>query len=150
MALVEVARFNDATEAQVAAAALRASDIAVLVQNEHWGQNQFYMQIAMGGFRLWTPAEDAAAAKAFIRECQSADPQALKWSVQRGSIGGLPMVALSLLLFLVGGLAWGWTVATARRGPTVARILVVAVLGALAVGGWWALLSLAATDGGPS
>ncbi len=38
MALVEVARFLELTEAQAAAAALRASEIPVFVQNENWGR----------------------------------------------------------------------------------------------------------------
>jgi hypothetical protein len=60
MALVLIARFADLTEAQAAAAALRASDIPVMVQNEFHGQAVFFMQQALGGFRLWVPEEDAA------------------------------------------------------------------------------------------
>ena len=66
MALVEVARILDLTEAQAAASALRASGIAVFIQNENWGQTEAYLQIGMGGFRLWTPQEDAEDAKAFL------------------------------------------------------------------------------------
>jgi hypothetical protein len=66
MALVEIARFVDLTEAQVAASALRASGVPVFMQNEHWGQTEFTMQMAMGGFRLWVPEQEAPDARAFI------------------------------------------------------------------------------------
>ena len=66
MALVEIARFLDLTEAQAAASALRASGVPVFMQNENWGQTEAYLQLAMGGFRLWTPEEEAADARAFL------------------------------------------------------------------------------------
>jgi hypothetical protein len=36
------------------------------MQNENWGQTEAYLQLAMGGFRLWTPEEAAADAAAFL------------------------------------------------------------------------------------
>lgn len=66
MALVEIARFLDLTEAQAAASALRASGVPVFMQNENWGQTEAYLQLAMGGFRLWTPEEEAQDARAFL------------------------------------------------------------------------------------
>ena len=138
MAMVEIARFTDVTEAQTAASALRASGIPVLIQNEFWGQNQFYMQIAMGGFRLWTPQKDAVDAKAFIAECRQSDREALNWGVQRGAITGVAPAFLGLFLFWLGGWApWGWTVAAARQRPTLTRIATVAVLTAITLGFYW-------------
>jgi hypothetical protein len=97
MALVEVARFLDLTEAQSAAAALRASGIPVFMQNENWGQTEAYLQLAMGGFRLWTPEEEAASAKAFIAACR-AEPSDRAPEVRDGPV----TMGLSLLSLLLG------------------------------------------------
>ena len=70
MALVEVARFLDLTEAQAATAALRASGMPVFLQNENWGQTEGYLQLAMGGFILWAPEEEAADARVFVAQSQ--------------------------------------------------------------------------------
>jgi len=66
MSLVEIARFAGLPEAQIAASRLRADGYPVLIQNEHWGANDFTMVIAMGGFRLWTPASEADEARVLI------------------------------------------------------------------------------------
>ena len=105
MALVEVARILDLTEAQAAASALRASGIEVFVQNENWGQTEAYLQIGMGGFRLWTPAEDAEDARAFIDDArQGADAAA-------AAVREFPVVTLgAIALAGVTGL-FGWMLA---------------------------------------
>jgi hypothetical protein len=66
MALVEIARFLDLSEAQAAAAALRASDIPAVVQAEA------YQPMSFGGFRLWAPSEEAEDARAFLAESRGA------------------------------------------------------------------------------
>jgi hypothetical protein len=77
--LVEVARFLDLTEAQSAAAALRASGMPVFLQNENYGQTEAYLQLALGGFILFAPESEAADARAFIvhsrREFTPARPE---------------------------------------------------------------------------
>jgi hypothetical protein len=108
MALVEVARFLDLTEAQTAASALRASDIQVFLQNENWGQTEAYLQLAMGGFRIWAPEEDAAAARAFIAACR-AEPSEI--APQGGPAQAAAGVGLALLL----GPAAGFIAAAFRR-----------------------------------
>jgi hypothetical protein len=75
MALVEIARMYDLTEAQVAAAALRASGIPAHLQNEHVAQANPLLQTAVGGFGLWAPEEDAADARAFLRARRRPPPQ---------------------------------------------------------------------------
>ena len=61
MALVQIARFADMTEAQVAASALRASGIAAVVHDGS-GQNYYLVQ----NFRLAVPEPDAADARAYL------------------------------------------------------------------------------------
>jgi hypothetical protein len=108
MALVEVARFLDLSEAQTAAAALRASGIEVFLQNENWGQTEAYLQIAMGGFRIWTPEEDAAEARTFIAACRAEPPEITPQ-------GGLGPTALGVGLLLLLGPAGAWLATAFRR-----------------------------------
>jgi hypothetical protein len=113
MALVEVARILDLTEAQTAASALRASGIQVFVQNENWGQTEVYLQIGMGGFRLWTPEADAADASAFIAESRRrSEPDAAK-------VEEYPVVTLGavLLATVAGLLGWALVPFLKRRRP---------------------------------
>lgn len=74
MSLTEIARFADLTEAQIAASRLRAEGMQVLLQNEYWGTSDFVMSIAMGGFRLWTPASEAEEARLLIAQLRAAVP----------------------------------------------------------------------------
>jgi hypothetical protein len=74
MSLTEIARFADLTEAQIAASRLRAEGMQVLLQNEYWGTSDFMMSIAMGGFRLWTPASEAEEARLLIAQLRAAVP----------------------------------------------------------------------------
>lgn len=74
MALVQIARIFDPTEAQVAAAGLRASGIATHLQNEHVAQANPLLQGAVGGFGLWVSQEDAADARAFLQLGRPAPP----------------------------------------------------------------------------
>ena len=115
MALVEVATFLDLTEAQTASAALRASGIQVFLQNENWGQTEAYLQIAMGGFRIWTPEDDADEAKAFIAACRATPPEiAPQGSVAQAAMG-------VGLLFLVGPAGAWMATALRRRASRIAE-----------------------------
>lgn len=112
MGLVEIARFHDLTEAQAAAAALRASDILVMMQNEHAGQAAFHLASAFGGFRLWVPEEDADDARAFIAACR-ADVR------PSPPTGGTPQTLATIGLTVLLGAAAGWLVPAlrAKRPP---------------------------------
>lgn len=68
MALVRIARIADLTEARVIEAALTAHDIPVAVPEAQFGQTDFLMQTALGGFQILVPEEHAAEAAAYIRE----------------------------------------------------------------------------------
>ena len=110
MALVEVARFLDLTEAQAAAAALRASGMPVFMQNENWGQTEAYLQLAMGGFRLWTPEEEAADARAFLATIpHAAGPPEPDTAGDRA----VSTLAVAMAIFL--GPLTGWLVAPFAR-----------------------------------
>jgi hypothetical protein len=66
MALVQVARFLDPTEAQVAASALRSAGMFVMLQSETLSGVNVNLVYAMGGLGLWVDEADAADAQTFI------------------------------------------------------------------------------------
>lgn len=133
MSLTEIARFADLSEAQVAASRLRAEGVQVLVQNEYWGGADFIMTIAMGGFRLWAPDDQAADAKALIAELRTAipapDPDDDEAVPAVSPAAGVARTGLALLMALVFGWAAGLLVAGPRRHPFVTGVVVL--LGAL-------------------
>ena len=133
MSLTEIARFADLSEAQVAASRLRAEGVQVLVQNEYWGGADFIMTIAMGGFRLWAPDDQAADAKALIAELRTAipatDPDDDEPVPAVSPAAGVARTGLALLMALVFGWAAGLLVAGPRRHPLVTGVVVL--LGAL-------------------
>jgi hypothetical protein len=66
MQFVEIARFTDLTEPQVAASALRASGIPVILHRQHLSQVNYNLLYATGGVGLLVPEDDAVAARAFL------------------------------------------------------------------------------------
>jgi len=71
MRFVEIARFTDLTEPQVAASALRASGIPVILQRDHVLQVHANLIYAMGGPGLLVPEADAEAARSFLDEIRT-------------------------------------------------------------------------------
>ena len=69
MDLVQIARFADLTEAQVAASALRASGIAAVV---HDGSGQNYY--ITNNYRVAVPEIDAVDARAYIATLRNEPP----------------------------------------------------------------------------
>lgn len=122
MALVEIARFDDLQEAQIAAGALRGAGLTPLLQNEQWGSVAFFMQRAMGGFRIWTPEEEAADARALIDACRQSDPAALDWTRHPQALSAAPA---SLFWALVDPQAGGWAWARLRRGFSLSAVIVI-------------------------
>ena len=132
MSLTEIARFADLTEAQIAASRLRAEGVPVLVQNEYWGGADYIMTIAMGGFRLWAPDDQAADAKALIAQLRGAIPapepedDASAPAVTRASPSvGVARTGLALLLAVFFGWAAGLLVVGHRRHPAVIGVVVL-------------------------
>ena len=141
MSLTEIARFADLSEAQVAASRLRAEGVQVLVQNEYWGGADFIMTIAMGGFRLWAPDDQAADAKALIAELRTSTPEPdpdddapIPAVPAVSPAAGVARTGLALLMALVFGWAAGLLVAGPRRHPFVTGVVVLlAALSALSL-----------------
>ncbi|MDB5431164.1 MAG: hypothetical protein JWP35_2280 [Caulobacter sp.] len=114
MSLVRVARISDLTEAQVIASALEAADIPTLVQNGGFGQADFLMQTALGGFGIMVPQERAAEAAAFIRQHRDTNPEILAAFDEASD----PEAAVEDA---------DWGVGRARRRGTVMRWIVVGI-----------------------
>lgn len=132
MSLKEIARFADLAEAQIAASRLRSEGVQVLVQNEYWGGADFIMTIAMGGFRLWAPEDQAAEAKALISELRAASPPPEELEDDEPAPRAAPPPAvgaaragLALVLTLLLGWAAGLVVAGRRRHVAVTGVVVV-------------------------
>lgn len=130
MSLKEIARFADLAEAQIAASRLRSEGVQVLVQNEYWGGADFIMTIAMGGFRLWAPEDQAAEAKALISELRAGSPPAedLEGEEPRpiadALAAGAARTGLALVLALLLGWAGGLLVVGRRRHAAVTGAVV--------------------------
>lgn len=97
MALVEIARFLDLTEAKVAAAALRASGMHAVVHSEEVGQTYYLLQQALGGFRLLVPDADAEDARAFIGQARAQPREPVEPARNRRPL------AAAVMAFLFGG-----------------------------------------------
>jgi hypothetical protein len=100
MDMVQVARFLDPTEAQVAASALRSGGMLVHLQGEVLGQMDVNLVYAMGGIRLWVPEDEAEDARAFINASRSQPSTLAPLPVAEATV----RTTLSFLLtFLMGG-----------------------------------------------
>jgi hypothetical protein len=152
MSLTEIARFADLTEAQIAASRLRAEGVSVLLQNEYWGTSDFIMSIAMGGFRLWTPASEAEEARLLIAELRGAaapplDPEdAAPAAPPDAPAARVARTGVALFLAMTFGGVAGFLVAGPRRargghhavlaGVAMALATLCGVVGLLLVGAW--------------
>jgi hypothetical protein len=149
MSLKEIARFADLAEAQIAASRLRAEGMQVLVQNEYWGGADFIMTIAMGGFRLWAPEDQAVEAKALISELRAGSPPAEDLEDEEprptadAPAAGAARTGLALVLALLLGWAGGLLVVGRRRHAAVTGVVValtaISLLSLLVIA--WAWLS---------
>ncbi|EJL36054.1 hypothetical protein PMI01_01125 [Caulobacter sp. AP07] len=152
MSLTEIARFADLTEAQIAASRLRAEGVSVLLQNEYWGTSDFIMSIAMGGFRLWTPASEAEEARLLIAELRGAaapplDPEDdAPAAPPDAPAAQVARTGVALFLAMTFGGVAGFLVAGPRRargghhavlaGVAMALATLCGVVGLLLVGAW--------------
>ncbi|MFT4252272.1 MAG: DUF2007 domain-containing protein [Caulobacter sp.] len=144
MSLTEIARFADLAEAQIAASRLRAEGVPVLLQNEHWGANDYLMTIAMGGFRLWAPDAEADEARRLIEDLRRApaDAETTPETSARPDVLGLGVVATragaALLLAATCGPAAGLLLDGKRRNGWLGGAAIgVAALCLLAVAALW-------------
>lgn len=136
MSLTEIARFADLTEAQIAASRLRADGVPVLLQNEYWGTSDYMMSIAMGGFRLWTPASQADEARALIATLRAARPEPDpedEASPDPAPVAGVARTGLALFLAVLLGGPAGWLAAAPlRRVGGTRQAVLAAAAGVLA------------------
>ncbi len=142
MAQVEIARFPDLYEAELAAAFLQSHAIDAVVADRHLSTIDPLMQRALGGLRLMVPDRQAAEATSLLARANAgefATDEGDDIAKSQGSVGlSAAVLAATALTGGMGGLA-----ASGLRGPLrPARIAGLVLIGAIVVG---SLAVLAAT-----
>lgn len=107
MALVQVARYADLREAQVAASMLRARGMFVVLPEEQITQTNFLLSQAVGGCRLCVAEDDAEEALALIAPHRVGDARALDWSNHPDALATAPSSVFWAIMDPTGGFAWG-------------------------------------------
>ena len=134
MALVQIARYADLREAQVAASLLRARGMLVVLPEEQITQTNFMLSQALGGCRLCVTEDDAEEALALIAPHRVGDKSALDWSRHPDALTTAPSSIFWAIMDPTGGFAWGrlrkkFTV-TAFLGLLLSVLVVAVVLAA--------------------
>jgi len=138
MSLVQIARYADLREAQVAAGMLRAQGMHVVLPEEQITQTNFLLSQAVGGCRLCVAEEDAEDALALIAPHRVGAPAALDWRSHPEALTTAPSSVFWAIMDPTGGFAWGklrkrFTVTAflgLLLGILVIAVLVLAMIGA--------------------
>ncbi len=128
MALVQIARYADLREAQVAASMLRAAGMLVVLPEEQITQANFLLSQAVGGCRLCVAESDAEAALALIAPHRVGDASALDWRTHPEAVRTAPSSIFWAIVDPTGGFAWG----SLRKKFTVTAFLAL-LLGFLVI-----------------
>lgn len=107
MSLVQIARYADLREAQVAAGMLRARGMYVVLPEEQITQTNFLLSQAVGGCRLCVAGEDAEEALALIAPHRLGDAAALDWKSHPDAVTTAPSSIFWAIMDPTGGFAWG-------------------------------------------
>ena len=147
MAQVEIARFADLYEAELAAAFLQSHAIDAVVADRHLSTIDPLMQRALGGLRLMVHDRQAAEATGLLARANAGEFATAEGDdivKSEGSVGlSAAVLAATALTGGMGGLA-----ASGLRGPLrPARIAGLVVIGVIVVGSL-AMLALTAWLGG--
>jgi len=154
MGRIEVARFHDVYEADLAVAFLRAEGIEAEVADRNLATVDPLMQRAIGGLRVMAPAHQADAASALLirakagdfAEDEDPDPDPESASVQGGQ--GITAAVLAALFFTG---AQGAYAATGLKGAvSPARLWGFVVIVAITGGSLLVLIFLWTAGGGSS
>lgn len=131
MAQVEVARFPDLYEAELAAAFLASHEIDAVVADRHLSTIDPLMQRALGGLRLMVPANQVPRARSLldrVADGEFTSPEGDDIAKAEGGVGlSATVLAATALTGGMGGLA-----ATGLKGPLrPARIAGLLLIGAI-------------------
>ena len=117
MALVEVTRFDDPQEGQIAASALSAAGIHAVCHVNGYGTLDFLMRRATQGYGLWVQADMVTDARAFLAERRTVNPEALAWRRHPQVLTGIQLAAATFLDPNIGLM-----IAATRQRPSPFRI----------------------------
>lgn len=123
MALAEVARFWDLTEAQIARSALEAAGIDIVIFDDNWASVVWTEQAALRGIRLMAQDTDVAEAKALLQAIRPAPPPA-EAAEHRDGLGRAGGAAWTLALAAV----FGWPLAGLRRTTLFHRVAAILLM----------------------
>lgn len=119
MALVQIARYADLREAQIAASLLRSAGLLAFLPEEHFGSANFLLSQATGGFRLCVAEEEAEAALALVAPHRVGAKDALDWRSHPDAVTTAPSSVFWAVTDPTGGFAW----ARLRKKFTVTAFL---------------------------
>lgn len=141
VAQVEIARFPDLYEAELAAAFLQSHEVDAVVADRHLSAIDPLMQRALGGLRLMVPGHQAAKARSLLARANDGEFATAEGDdivKSEGSVGlSAAVLAATALTGGMGGLA-----ASGLRGPMrpprIAGLVVIGIIvtGSLAVMIW--------------
>jgi len=139
MSLVQIARYADLREAQVAASMLRARGMLVVLPEEQMIHTNFLLSQALGGCRLCVSDEDAEEALALIAPHRVGDKTALDWRGHPDAVSSAP----AALFWAVadpqsGGYAWANLKRRFSLMSLIVTLLSLATLAALVALPWLA------------
>lgn len=129
MALVEVARFDDLSEAQVAVSALRAAGLEPFLQGENQGSTNVLSIRWQGGLRVWVPESDTDLAAEILAPHYETNPEALAWRSHPEALTAAPTALLASLFSWDMGLGLGGRTLTDTPVRQIGRALIYAAIG---------------------
>ena len=144
MSQVEIARFADLYEADLAAAFLTSRGLGASVADRHLSTIDPLMQRALGGIRVMTPEQHADAARDMLARAARGEFATDGGEAPDPASGGRTLTAGVLAAFFLTG-GYGALALTAGGRPVtavrVAGLVVIAILGVapLAALAWFAL-----------
>lgn len=128
MALVEVARFDDLSEAQVAASALRAAGMDPFLQGENQGSTNVLSIRWQGGLRLWVLDADKDLAREILAPHFETNPEALAWRSHPQALRTAPVAVLAMLFSWDMGLGLGGPDLPGDARRRIRRFMVYAMI----------------------
>ncbi len=123
MAFIQVARFLDVREAQIARSALEASRIPVVLADEFRAQTLWHEQMTIGGVRLYVHETDAGDARDFLAHVRSGDEDWIQF--RESTLGAKGRALVTMLSFMIASWVFSWPLVALKRPSVWGRAFAV-------------------------